>query len=359
MEAVREQSERFASLPEVRSLLNAVPNIVMILNGHRQVVYSNRSIMDLLGIESVADVYGQRPGELLDCEHACETRGGCGTSDACSVCGAARAMASAERGVASVRECRIIQKGTGRGLDLRVSATPMPMNGSVFTVLAVDDISHEKRRQALERIFFHDLLNTAGGVMGYAELLKRASAGEVGQIADSIMRLAGTLVEEIRAQRDLTAAENRELVVRMAPVSTRQMLSATEQVYRNHEVAYDQSMRVDPEAADVTFRSDERLLLRVLSNMVKNAFEASPKGGTVSMGCRATLSEVEFWVHNEGVMSREVQLQVFQRSFSTKGTGRGLGTYSIKLLSERYLNGRVTFTSTAEEGTTFRVTFAR
>lgn len=52
-------------------------------------------------------------------------------------------------------------------------------------------------------------------------------------------------------------------------------------------------------------------------------------------------------------MPYDVQLQVFQRSFSTKGIGRGLGTYSIRLLSERYLSGRVSFTSTPEAGTTF------
>ncbi|MCP4426270.1 MAG: ATP-binding protein, partial [Chloroflexi bacterium] len=52
-------------------------------------------------------------------------------------------------------------------------------------------------------------------------------------------------------------------------------------------------------------------------------------------------------------MPRDVQLQVFQRSFSTKGSGRGLGTYSMKLLSERYLDGRVSFQSSLAEGTIF------
>ena len=47
------------------------------------------------------------------------------------------------------------------------------------------------------------------------------------------------------------------------------------------------------------------------------------------------------------------RLQVFQRSFSTKGSGRGLGTYSMRLLTEHYLRGSVGFTSSAAEGTTF------
>jgi sensor histidine kinase regulating citrate/malate metabolism len=48
-------------------------------------------------------------------------------------------------------------------------------------------------------------------------------------------------------------------------------------------------------------------------------------------------------------------LQIFQRSFSTKGAGRGLGTYSIKLLGERYLHGTVSFASSAEQGTIFQI----
>jgi len=52
------------------------------------------------------------------------------------------------------------------------------------------------------------------------------------------------------------------------------------------------------------------------------------------------------------VMPRAVQLQVFRRSFSTKGAGRGLGTWSMKLLSG-YLQGEVGFVSTEDAGTTF------
>ena len=48
--------------------------------------------------------------------------------------------------------------------------------------------------------------------------------------------------------------------------------------------------------------------------------------------------------------------RVFQRFFSTKpGSGRGLGGFAVKLLGERYLKGRVTFTTSPAEGTTFRV----
>jgi sensor histidine kinase regulating citrate/malate metabolism len=56
---------------------------------------------------------------------------------------------------------------------------------------------------------------------------------------------------------------------------------------------------------------------------------------------------------NPTYMTEETKLQVFQRSFSTKGINRGLGTYSMKLLGERYLKGKVGFTSDEKNGTHF------
>jgi sensor histidine kinase regulating citrate/malate metabolism len=49
-------------------------------------------------------------------------------------------------------------------------------------------------------------------------------------------------------------------------------------------------------------------------------------------------------VRSYPLIPKDVQLQLFQRSFSTKGMGRGWGTYSIRLLTERYLGaGLISF----------------
>jgi signal transduction histidine kinase len=91
--------------------------------------------------------------------------------------------------------------------------------------------------------------------------------------------------------------------------------------------------------------------------MLKNALEATEIGGTVVIRCVRQGEHVVFSVNNPSVMPQEVQLQIFQRSFSTKaGTGRGIGTYSVKLLGEHYLGGKVEFSSEESEGTTFTIT---
>ena len=92
---------------------------------------------------------------------------------------------------------------------------------------------------------------------------------------------------------------------------------------------------------------------RVLGNMLKNAMEAMPLGGSARISCREEGDQVVFSVHNPGLIPQPLQDNIFRRTFSTKGAGRGMGTYSMLLLAERYLGGSVGFRSTEEEGTVF------
>jgi len=86
---------------------------------------------------------------------------------------------------------------------------------------------------------------------------------------------------------------------------------------------------------------------RVTGNLIQNALEACSPGDTVTVTFHND-GQPAFSVHNESVMTEDVSLQLFERSFSTKvGTGHGIGTYSVKLLTERYLSGTVDFASPA------------
>ncbi len=130
-------------------------------------------------------------------------------------------------------------------------------------------------------------------------------------------------------------------------------LTSLKELYANHEVAEGKEIILEVASTDAAVMTDRRLAGRVVGNMLKNTLEATPAGESVVLGDTAEPEGVRLWVRNPTVMPRETQLQVFQRSFSTKGTGRGIGTYSMKLLGEEYLGGRVGFTSESGEGTIF------
>jgi len=338
-------------------LPNAMPCIVMVVNEHRQIVYANERLLDLLSPEQrQAGVLGRRPGEVLGCVHAFENDEGCGGTESCGFCGAVNAMVTGLQGSARVEECRMM-RASGEALDLRIWTTPLVLDGQPFTIFAALDISHEKRRQTLEHIFLHDIGNVASGLKWYTELLEKGNPEKSREFHAAIGQLSRELLDEIDGQRTLVRAESGELVPRPERLGTRQLLLEAVELYRHHPVSHERHLHLDPNAEDIAVTSDRTLLSRVLCNLIKNALEACRAGQTVTVGCSRPGEAVEFWVHNPGVMPRPVQLQVFQRSFSTKGVGRGLGTYSIKLLTERYLQGRVSFTSTPEAGTIFKVQY--
>ena len=352
-DAARFRQDQFAV-----ELLAAAPGLYLILNEHRQIVFANEAVLSLPGVTSVDDVIGLRPGEALHCVHADAEPGGCGTSEFCQECGAARAILTSLSGRRDVRECRLMLKN-GDALDLQVSARPFHFAGGVYSLFSVLDIASEKRRRVLERIFFHDILNTAGGMMGLAELLRDGTPEDFAEYKEIIYMLSHTLVDEIKAQQILAAAEAGELSLDLTRFNSLHLVYELLGAYAQHEVAQGRNLAVAADAEAVSFVSDKTLVRRVVGNMVKNALEASHPGQTVTIRCRGVDDAVEFSVHNPNEMPRSVQLQIFQRSFSTKGAGRGLGTYSMKLLSEHYLHGQVGFTSSAEAGTTFYVRYPR
>ena len=339
-----------------QAVLDAVDGYMLILNQQRQVLAMNRQVATDLGLEHPECLIGARPGELLGCVHVSEGPDGCGTSKSCTKCGAVMTIMACQMDHnIHCGEClATVRRGDhSEALELRVRATPFQIGGTEFTVLVLNDISGDKRRDALERTFFHDILNTIGGLMGWSSLLQQVDSLDPKEVAGRILLLSNRLAQEVRDQRRLNEAEKGTLAVSETDCKVADIFSALKTVFSLHDAAKDKNLEFD-DPGSAGFLVDVSLLERVLTNMIKNALEAVGPGETVRASFAMEGDRPVFSVNNPGCMPGEVQLQIFQRSFSTKSkVGRGIGTYSMKLFGERYLKGEVGFRSTEEEGTTF------
>lgn len=332
----------------VSTVMNAMPDIAMILNENRQIVGANQRLMDAFGLSSVEPLLGKRPGEAFNCIHYGDGPGGCGTAANCSVCGAVIAiLASQTTGKQSTDECRItLQKDGGTALDLEATATPLTVEGMNFTIFTVKDISAEKRKQVMERTFFHDIINTAGGIKGLAELLfDSESLTEEDEIEYKgwMLKLSDNLIEEIKHNRRLFEAERGEYQPHLQPVDLSELLNDVTTLYENHERVPNRTIHL-AEIPNAVITTDVPVLRRIIGNMLLNALEAVSQGSVVTLSGRHYAGNIRIEVSNPGVIPPDVQLKIFKRSFSTKGaSGRGIGTYSMKLFGERYLGGTVGF----------------
>ena len=183
------------------------------------------------------------------------------------------------------------------------------------------------------------------------------SSNKFGEINSLIKELQEDLTDEFYLQKIVVAAENNRLIVNPQKFNSLGLFLEIINTFQDKEISKDKYIKIDYNADYGLLVSDTALVRRVIIYMVINALEALQLGDTVTLDCKLRRKYIEFLVNNPSFMTEEIQKKVFTKYFSTKHAHKGLGTYSMKLLSERYLDGRVTFSSTKKTGTTFKVIY--
>ncbi|MFN2509225.1 MAG: response regulator [Chthoniobacterales bacterium] len=99
-------------------------------------------------------------------------------------------------------------------------------------------------------------------------------------------------------------------------------------------------------------------LRETLTNLIFNATDAMPRGGTITLRTRRTDDKVVLEVIDTGTgMNEEVRLRCLEPFFSTKGDiGTGLGLAMVFGIIKRH-EGELAIESAPDRGTTFRITF--
>jgi len=315
--------------PLIRVVLEAVQGHVLILNEHRQILAANDGLLEALSRESDGCLIGLRPGEVFGCIHFTEGPGGCGTAANCRFCGAVLTLlASQMKGEVVTGECRLSRKVGGRmeAVDLKIRATPLEINGRTVTAFVLHDVSALKRRDVLEQVLFHDLSNTIGGIEGWSALLQEVDTSKAAQ---HIVTLSRHLRSEVQYHQTLARAERNELVVEPRRCEVSEVLRDLRGFFPHHEQSSERHLEFAEPDQPREVETDPVILRRVLINMVKNALEASPASALVHVSTEMRGRRMAFVVHNTGVVPSDVRPHIFERSFSTKGPGRGIGCYTM------------------------------
>jgi signal transduction histidine kinase len=338
-----------------RIIFDGFPDGGFILNEKRQILAVNQAITQRFTSLCEDNVLGMRPGEALGCRHSHETPHGCGTTSFCRYCGAAQVLFQVRMGKPAHEQCHIVTELEKESLELLIWGTPFERSGRGFTLFAVVDISNEKRRQALERIFFHDVFNTVNSMLGAAEILSLKANPEIKHWVRVIQESGDILAREIKSQRQLLLAESGTLETVISKFLSDDLIRSVIQHCSQLTASKNRTVTAHPDNQGFVVNSDVSLLKRILINLVKNAMEATVEGGRVVIRTDQTHESWSISVQNQAFISIDDQQSLFKRSFSTKGKGRGLGLYGVRLLTEKYLNGKVRFESDPEQGTTFYI----
>jgi len=344
--------------PLVTGLLHSVGGLLAVVDEHRQLVALNDSFLKMLGMDDSVQALGLRPGEALQCVHAKDGPGGCGTTKFCSSCGAAIAMVSSLAQDIPVEKICALESNRGDNVAdtaLLVRSHPVRINDKRFLLIFLQDITQQQQRAALERTFFHDVNNMLNVLLGASDLLAEEEPSELAKIVN---KASTRLHEEIAIQRCLSQSESTVYQPVRHEIKVKDILTELQSFFTNHPVAKKKNIEYPADYPKVSINVDISLLLRILSNMTLNALEATEENGVVKIWLEHENDLLSFCVWNAQEIPQEIANRIFQRNFSTKEqAGRGIGTFSMKLFGEKVLGGKVSFTSSEETGTTFKFTY--
>jgi len=219
----------------------------------------------------------------------------------------------------------------------------------------------------------HDFNNIVAIIMGYTDLITSELA------PDSPLR---KYVEEIQHASIRAAALTRQLLVFSRKQTVQPVVLGLDDVVKDMEKMLRQlidekiDMTIVPGKTPGHIMADSGYIGQVLMNLVVNARDAMPDGGSISIATHpATLDEdyanthmgaipgdyVMLSVSDTGAgMTEEVKMHLFEPFFTTKpqGKGTGLGLTTCQTIAQQS-GGHINVYSEIGKGTTFKVYFPR
>jgi sensor histidine kinase regulating citrate/malate metabolism len=164
------------------------------------------------------------------------------------------------------------------------------------------------------------------------------------------------ILGEINILRYILDPDKTEYHAKNENISVKELLNNISKLLESYTSFHQKNLSVPNLKNDIIIKSDQILLLKVLQYMLTNAFEATSANQTVKLRIEDRESLLVFKVWNKEYIKEAIALRIFQKYFSTKEEmGRGFGTYSMKLIGERLLNGKVKFSTSETKGTSFSI----
>jgi len=165
-----------------------------------------------------------------------------------------------------------------------------------------------------------------------------------------------TLIQQIDTMSSIASAFSN---FAQMPAQKSERLNVVEVIDLALDIFAENYITFIPEQKEIIATFDRTQLIRVVTNLVKNAIQAIPNTKTPKIIVKVFSEENNIVLtvedNGKGIID-ENRSKIFEPKFTTRSSGMGLGLAMIKNIIETY-NGSITFVSTENEGTTFKVSF--
>lgn len=279
-----------------------------------------------------------------------------------------------------------LQAQDGSHLSTQISASALQEENSVTTCLVVTDLTahmQDEVRRYTEKLEFEVQERTKE----LAEAQRLATIGETaGMVGHDIRNPLQAIVSELYLAKDeldcfpnnenksalkdsldnietqtfyinKIVADLQDYTKPLTPHS--QIISIEDSIHQSLSsvvIPENVSIKLETQKGAPNLEVDPLYLNRVLVNLISNALQAMPKGGTLTISYKIQDTMATISVEDTGLgIPENLKANIFKPLFTTKAKGQGLGLAVVKRLVEA-VNGTVTFESQVGKGTVFTLT---
>ena len=178
------------------------------------------------------------------------------------------------------------------------------------------------------------------------------------EIETKVAEYSKTLIQQIDTMSSIASAFSNFAEM---PAQQNETLDVVEIVKLALDIFNEEYIHFIAEEESLIAKLDRTQLIRVVTNLVKNAIQAVPEVASprILVSVSGDGEFVKICVADNGIgIDEDFREKIFEPKFTTKSSGMGLGLGMVKTIVETY-QGTISFTSKPGKGTVFTVRFPR
>lgn len=222
-------------------------------------------------------------------------------------------------------------------------------------------LARSEREQAwreMAKQVAHEIKNPLTPMRLTVQSFERKFNAEDPDISKKISEFSKTLIQQIDTMSSIASAFGNFANM---PAQKNETLNVVKVVKLALDIFNENNIHFIPEEKEIVVKMDKTQLIRVVTNLVKNAIQSIPEDREgkilVSVFSEADKVKISIADNGHGVLEENMS-KIFEPKFTTKSSGMGLGLAMVKKIVESY-NGQISLTSVPDKGSVFTVIFPK
>ena len=256
------------------------------------------------------------------------------------------------------RNKKIELKGASEEVSLLVESYNSMIDELEESAVQLATSEREQAWREMAKQVAHEIKNPLTPMRLSVQSFQRKFDPNNPEASQKLAEFSKTLIQQIDTMSSIASAFSNFAKM---PAQKNEQLNVVKVIDLALDIFSDQDIKFSASEPEIIANFDRTQLIRVVTNLVKNASQAIPRDREPNIAVNVTSvnDDVVIEVADNGLgISEENKSKIFEPKFTTKSSGMGLGLAMIKNIIETY-QGSITFTSVENIGTTFKVTFPR